>query len=91
MACYNCEHLVVENKKDGTINGCLYYCSKNKKYVNGAYDCCELYSKDIMRRSSVSNEVYNSGRHYCNGSSIPLSFQIILIIILIIIALIVNI
>ncbi len=91
MACYNCEYLVKEDKKEGNINGCLYYCTKAKKYVNGA-DCgCSEYSKDICRDTTTNNEIYNNGRHYCNGSNLPLSVQIIFIIILIIFALIANI
>lgn len=91
MACYNCEHLVVENKKDGATNGCLYYCAKTKRYVNGASDGCDAYSKDIDRLSYVNNEIYYNGRHYYNGGNTPLSLKIILIIILIIVALLANI
>ncbi len=90
MACYNCEHLVAENKKDGTTNGCLYYCSKCKKYINGAYDDCELYSKDVTRETYMNNEIYNNGRHYCDGGNIPLSLQIVLILMLVVFALITN-
>ena len=90
MACYNCEYLVMDNKKDGSINGCLYYCKKNKQYVNGACDGCGNFSRDYSRKTYENNEIYNNGRHYSNGGSAPLSLQIILIVTLIIFALIVN-
>ena len=90
MACYNCEHLIVNDKKNGVTNGCLYYCSKNKKYINSACDDCEAYSKDYKRETYLNNEIYYNGQHYCNSNSAPLSLQIILIIILIICALIAN-
>ena len=90
MACYNCEHLVVSNKKDGSTNGCLYYCSKNKTYVNGASDGCDNYNKDISRPAYINNDIYNNGRHYYNGSNLPLSVQVLLIVVLIILAIIAN-
>ena len=90
MGCYNCAYLDKNNKKEGSLNGCMYYCTKMKKYVNAAYDECDSYSKDYSRKSYENNEIYNNGRHYCNGSDTPLSIKIILIIILIIIAIISN-
>ena len=91
MACYNCKYLVVKDQKSGATNGCLYYCSKHKKYINGAYDNCGDHDTDITRATYENNEIYNNGRHYCNSSNAPLSLQIIVIIILIIFALIANI
>ena len=91
MGCYNCEYLNKNNKKEGNINGYMYYCTKMKKYVNGACDGCEAWSKDYERANYDNNEIYNNGRHFSNDSEIPLSVQIVLIIILIIIAAIVNI
>lgn len=91
MACYNCEYLVAENKKEGNINGCLYYCTKMKKYVNGTDSGCDLHSKDISRSTSLNNEIYNNGRHYYNGNDFPLSIKVIFIFILVILAIIANI
>ncbi len=90
MACYNCSYLVVENRKDGSTNGCLYYCTKTKRYVNGACDSCEAFTK-ASRAEYINNEIYNNGIHYYNGSNCPLSLKIILIIILAILAIIANI
>ena len=90
MACYNCEYLSASDKKEGKTNGCLYYCTKCKKYVNGC-DGCELYSKDYTRRTYENNEIYYNGRHYCNSGDKPLSVYIVIIVILIILALIANI
>ncbi len=88
MGCYNCKYLNKDDKKEGKINGCMYYCTKMKKYVNGASNNCSEYSKDYSRQSYENNEIYNNGRHYFDGSDTPLSVQIVLIIILIIIAII---
>ena len=88
MGCYNCEYLNKEDKKEGKINGCMYYCTKMKKYINGACDGCEAWSKDYKRANYENNEIYNNGRHFSDGSDTPLSLQIMLIIILIIIAII---
>ena len=89
MGCYNCQYLKSENKKDGAINGCVYYCSKIKKYVNGADDGCELYSKDVLRKTYECDEIYNNGRKYINDST-SFSTYLVIAIILIIIAIIVN-
>lgn len=90
MECYNCEYLNKNDKKEGKINGCIYYCTKMKKYVNGACDSCDAWIKDYSRATYENNDIYNNGRHYSDGSSTPLSLQIILIIVLIIIAAIAN-
>ena len=90
MGCYDCAYLDVNNKKEGNTNGCLYYCTKMKQYVNAAYDSCNAYSKDYSRKTYENNEIYNNGKHYYNGSDTPLSLKIILIIILIIMAIICN-
>ena len=84
MECYNCEHLNKDDKKEGKINGCMYYCTKMKKYVNGSCDYCEAWSKDYKRFDYENNEIYNNGRHYYDGNDI--SIKIIFVIILIIIA-----
>lgn len=89
MACYNCSHLVVENTKNGSINGCLYYCTKTKKYVNGASDSCDSFTRE-NRPSYINNEIYNNGKHYYNGN-ISISIKVIFIIVLVILALIANI
>ena len=63
---------------------------QTQKFINGAYDSCEAYKKDIVRETYENNEIYNNGRHYCNGSDTPLSLQLILIVFLIICAIIAN-
>lgn len=90
VMCYNCEYLNSKDTKEGKCNGCLYYCTKNKKYVNGSCDSCGSYSKDILRLTYENNEIYNNGRKYYNGSDTPLSVQVIFVVILIIIVIITN-
>lgn len=89
MGCYNCKYLKYEDKKDGYVNGSVYYCTKIKKYVNGADDGCESYHKDIMRKTYESNEIFNNGKNYYNDST-PNSTYLFILIIFIIISLIVN-
>lgn len=90
MACYDCKYLNANDKKYGNTNGCLYYCVKCEKYVNGACNGCDAYAKDFERDTYENNEIYNNGRHYYNGSKLSLSVRIIFVIILIILAIIVN-
>lgn len=89
MGCYNCEHLKTSDKKEGTVNGCLYYCIKIKKYVNGADEGCELYSKDILRKTYESDEIYKDGEKYFNDST-PFATYLVIAVVLVIIAIIVN-
>lgn len=89
MGCYNCKYLKVSDKKDGAINGSLYYCTKIKKYVNGSDDGCDSYYKDYSRNTYESDEVYRNGVHYANDN-VSIDVYIVLVIILFIIAVIVN-
>lgn len=90
MGCYNCKYLKYEQKKDGSVNGSVYYCTKIKKYVNGAFDRCDGHYKDYSRKTYEANEIYNNGRHYCNDNT-SISFYLFLAIALSICAFIVNI
>lgn len=90
MGCYNCKYLKMEDRKDGKTNGSVYYCTKLKKYVNGADDGCDDYYKDYGRKTYESNEIYENGRHY-NDDDTSIGTYLFLAIVLGIIALIVNI
>lgn len=90
MGCYNCKYLKYQQKKDGCINGSVYYCTKIKKYVNGADDGCNAYYKDYSRKNYEADEIYNNGRHYSDDST-PISFYVFLVIVLSIVTFIVNI
>ncbi len=89
MGCYNCKYLKYEDKKDGALNGCVYYCTKLNKYVNGAADACDNYSKDYSRKTHEKDEIYNNGRNY-NNDATPTSVYLFILIIMLIFAFIVN-
>lgn len=89
MGCYSCKYLKYEDKKDGAVNGSVYYCTKIKRYVNGASEGCESYYKDYARKTYEKNEIYNNGRNYYNDST-PTSTYLVILIILLIISFIVN-
>lgn len=89
MGCYNCKYLKMSDRKDGKINGSVYYCTKLKKYVNGAYDDCDNYYKDYARKTYESDLIYENGRHYSNNNT-SIETLIFLAIFLGILAIIVN-
>lgn len=89
MGCNSCKYLKYSDKKDGLVDGSIYYCTKIKKYVNGADDGCDSYHKDYGRKVYEKNEIYNNGRKYYNDNSSNLVYLFILIS-LIIIALCIN-
>lgn len=89
MGCYNCKYLKVNDKKDGAVNGSIYYCTKMKKYVSGASDGCDSYYKDYSRKTYESDEIYRNGIHYSNDTTSNGTY-LFLAIILGIIAIIVN-
>ena len=89
MGCYNCKYLKVNEKKDGAVNGSIYYCTKMKKYVSGASDGCDSYYKDYSRKTYESDEIYRNGIHYSNDTTSNGTY-LFLAIILGIIAIIVN-
>lgn len=90
QGCHRCEYLKVKDKKDGKGGGSVYLCSKTKKYVNGATDICDKFSKDPLRKVYESDEIYKNGRKFSNEDSDP-TVWLAIAIILGIIALIVNI
>lgn len=84
MGCYNCSYLKYEDRKDGVVNGSVYYCVKIKKYVNGASDCCDSYYKDYTRKTYEKDEIYTNGRNYCNDSTSNSTYLFILVVLLLI-------
>lgn len=90
MGCYNCKYLKIDDRKDGKLNGSLYYCTKIKKYVNGSDEGCDSYYKDYLRKVYEGDEVYNNGVKYSDDNT-STGIYLFLAILLSIIALIVNI
>lgn len=89
QGCHRCQYLKVKDKKDGKSGGSVYLCSKTKKYVNGATDVCDKFSKDPCRKAYESDEIYENGKKFSNETRDPSTYLVIAII-LIIIAIIVN-
>lgn len=83
MCCYDCRNLKHGDKKDGKVNGALYYCSKKKKYINGMSDGCEKYEYDILKTTSERDEIYYNSIHYSNDDiSIGGGITIIVVLLL---------
>lgn len=89
MKCCDCKYLKYDDKKNGDVSGCLYYCYNIQKYINGTNEVCENYCKDYARKIYESDEIYNDGKNYYNDST-PTSTYVFIAVILIIIAFIVN-
>ena len=88
MGCSNCKILKENDKKEGKQLGCLYYCSKMKKYVNGN-DCCSEYSEDYGRNTYKRDKIYRDGIKYSNDTT-EISTYIFILIVLFILGLIFN-
>ena len=79
--CYNCKNLKEKDKKEGNI-GALYFCSKQKKYVSGAYEC-DKYALDYTRKQSVKDQIYREGLKYSNDKTSIGAYMFVLICLLI--------
>lgn len=84
MGCCHCRYLCENNKLEGRCSGAIYYCSKQKKYVNGAKDGCDLYLKDYCKTLVTSNEIYDNGRNYYDDDKSPMFYLFILRVMLIV-------
>ncbi len=80
--CYNCSNLDPEKKSKGKLDGALYYCKKNKAFVNAAKDGCEKWDK-ADRKSYVNDEIYDESKKYYNDDK-PVGFYLIVLIIVVI-------
>lgn len=89
MGCSSCKYLIESKKKEGKQLGCLYYCSKMKKYINGNGEECNNYYKDYSRTSFTRNEIYREGNKYSDDTTSVGSY-LLLLIVLIILGLIFN-
>lgn len=88
MSCSSCAYLDLSKKKNGGCSGCIYYCSKNKCYVNGCNSPCNNY-KSSCRTNYDCDRIYNEGKSYCDDTT-PISFYLIILITLVILGLILN-
>lgn len=67
MGCSSCKFLKKSDKKSGNV-GALYMCTKNKKYVSGAFEC-DKYARDYTRKVSEMDEIYRDGAKFSNDKS----------------------
>ena len=88
MSCSSCAYLDESKKKNGGSTGCIYYCKKNKCFVNGCNNSCNEY-KSSFRKSYDCNRIYDEGKSYCDDTT-PISFYLVLLIGLVILGLIMN-
>lgn len=88
MSCSSCAYLDASKKKNGGFSGSIYYCSKNKCFVNGCNNSCNNY-KSSYRTNYECKDIYNDGKSYSDDTT-PISLYVVLLIILIILGLIFN-
>lgn len=85
MGCHSCGNLDAKKKSKGKASGALYFCKKNKSFVNPTSKGCKNYKK-CSRKPWENDEIYNDGKLYFNDI-IPAIVYIIIFFILIIIGL----
>ena len=77
-----CKYLDVNNKKEGKVNGCLYYCKLRQEYVYGCDGTCEKFENE-RRDSKVIEKIYKEGKEYDDINASPEVLLIIIIILVI--------
>ena len=87
--CYNCQHLDPEKKNKGKVDGALYFCKKNKTFVNAAHDGCEKWEK-ADRKSYINDELYDDSKKYYNDDK-PLGFYLFILAVVIILLILISI
>lgn len=90
MGCSGCRFLDTKKKKEGKVNGAVYFCSKQKKFINGANDACDSYKVDPFRKAYERDEIYKDGKKFYDDDR-PLSSYIFILIIIILLAIILKI
>ena len=86
--CYNCANLDKEKKSAGKLMGNLYYCKKNKVFVNAATNGCEKWSKS-SRKGYEDDEIYKDSKDYYNNNT-PIGVLAFVLIVLVILGLILG-
>lgn len=69
MGCCSCKYLDENNKKEGKVTGCSYFCKKRNCYVLGNSSICDGFSNDYSRKSYISDDIYNNGKAYYNDNT----------------------
>ena len=88
MSCSSCAYLDASKNKNGGSSGCIYYCSKNKCFVNGCNSSCSNYETSY-RTNYECNRIYNDGKCYCDDTT-SILFYLVILIGLVILGLILN-
>ena len=88
MSCSSCAYLDESKKKDGVCSGCIYYCKKNKCFVNGCNSSCNEY-KSSFRSNYECSKIYDEGKSYSDDTT-PVSFYLVILVVLVILGLIMN-
>lgn len=84
MGCCNCKYLNENDKKEGKVSGCCYFCKKKNCYVAGNSNICDDFSNDYSRKRYISDEIYHNGREYYDDDT-SIGFYLFVLFILIII------
>ncbi len=84
--CFNCDNLDPKKKAAGKVSGNLYYCKKNKTYINPIMKACDKYKLTEKRKEKENEEIKNDGKNYYNDTT-PVGLLVAVFIILIILGL----
>lgn len=61
MGCCSCKYLDENDKKEGKVTGCSYFCKKKNCYVTGNSTICDNFNIDYSRKKYISDELYHNG------------------------------
>ncbi len=84
MGCCSCKYLDENDKKEGKVTGCSYFCKKKNCYVTGNSTICDNFNIDYSRKKYISDELYHNGVEFYNDNT-PIGFYLFILLILIII------
>lgn len=88
MSCSSCKYINYNDKKEGVVSGCCYYCNKVNSYVNGSNNECDSFKKSY-RNNYECNKMFEDGEFYYNDDR-GIELYLIILFILTVFAMIVN-
>lgn len=87
--CCSCDNLDQKKNKAGKANGNLYYCKKQKTFINAKSEGCDKFERAYKRKAWEIDELYKEGKLYDNDNT-PIGIYIVILIALIIVGLIMG-
>lgn len=80
--CSNCKYLDLKDKKEGAVEGAIYYCKLKKEYVYATDKACIKLEKDEKRDKDTISKIIDESKKF---DDIPISPEALFIIIIILI------